>query len=1208
MPTDGNARVSVIVPAHNAARTISETLESLLAQTSDSWEAIVVDDGSSDETVVVASSYANRDARVRYVRRERGGVSAARNAGITLARFDWLLFLDADDWLLASYLERMIGVLESGIGVDAVYCGAARVTLDGIRVREVYRDEPVDLFETFACRPVFPIHACVVRKSTVESVGWFDTSLRTCEDWDLWQRIARTGARFFGVSQEVLALYRMLPASASMDALQMLQDGLKVIARGHSADPRVSNPEPTHQDGLPETYLASTRLGLVCWCAGLRLGRGEDARHLLALLEDNRDLHADPDALAWSISRSALISAGVAPDSWEDLWPCIERCVEEFLLALEAQTRTPGLARRTRLALEEGTHRAVACRLPVTHTLGIDVTQPIPDVFAPALSERLQVVVRAEEKYIGRLDLPICDGLVPGYVIADAIAAEFAWQILGLFFERTLYRDLTVKREKVGLSLWRGSLRLTEALPIDGRSLHEQAHDRVGWVILLQEIWGRPDWPDSRFYDSQAVEESARRQSTRSEWVTIEVSDRIPELEVSGDTLHTIFTVGGVAIGRVTVPVTGVSVGAHELRVALTVASGFELCRAVVREALLGRSFTVALSLRARLASARRTRLERSGFALKAIKDTPLAPGSVPAFDPAKLASEHPLVLGWRAHEGIGTSASRRAVLPAAAFEDVRDSAELGHDPVIETYCQGERPGRVVYAPELILHSSPEGQEGRSLTPGADEPADEGHDVPLYGRSYFEALFASRGDPWRYANAYEQRKYEQTLSLIPNEGVGRAIELGCAEGHFTERLATRVPSLVASDISQVALDRAARRLKGFENVRLVRLDFMREPIPGRFDLIACCEVLYYLDGRKQLQAVARKLANALEPGGYLVTAHANQVVDEPDTPGFDWGHPFGARVIGKTLSATRGLRLLKEIRTPLYRIQLFRRERSRRFGLLRRKPETIEAKYHDPLPPEIASQVRWDGGHSIVSGTMQRVVTSRVPILMYHSVSANGPSGLARYRVTPAVFEEQLQYLHDTGFRSVTLEKWRLAMEAKRPLPGRAVIITFDDGYRDFLTEAWPLLAKYGFSATVFLVADSVGRTNEWDQYYGQERPLLGWEEIRKLQKEGIAFGSHSLSHRPLTDLPIQEVVREAARSKTLLERGLEARIRTFAYPYGASDEVIHRLVGACGYTFGLTCRSGPSQFRDSHLALPRIEIKGYDGLQEFAAKVGMVG
>ena len=102
-------------------------------------------------------------------------------------------------------------------------------------------------------------------------------------------------------------------------------------------------------------------------------------------------------------------------------------------------------------------------------------------------------------------------------------------------------------------------------------------------------------------------------------------------------------------------------------------------------------------------------------------------------------------------------------------------------------------------------------------------------------------------------------------------------------------------------------------------------------------------------------------------------------------------------------------------------------------------------------------------------------------------------------------------------------------MEAKRPLPGRAVIITFDDGYRDFLTEAWPLLAQYGFSATVFLVAGKVGRTNEWDHHYGQEIPLLGWEEIRGLQKEGIEFGSHSMSHRPLTKLSVEETVREAA-------------------------------------------------------------------------------
>jgi peptidoglycan/xylan/chitin deacetylase (PgdA/CDA1 family)/trans-aconitate methyltransferase len=842
------------------------------------------------------------------------------------------------------------------------------------------------------------------------------------------------------------------------------------------------------------------------------------------------------------------------------------------------------------------------------HRSVIDVTEPIRDVIAPVPAERLRCLVKAGEEDVGSLDLPVCDGFVPGYVIADAIAAEFAWQILGLYFERTLYDCLTVKREGAEVSLWRGRVRLTEALPIDERSLRQQAHDRVGWTIFLQELWGCPEWPASSFYDGNGFRASEPLQSVADGWATIEVSDTLPALKVAGEEIRTVFTVGGIAIGAVTIPVTRAIVSAHELRVALTIASGFELCRVVVREALLGRPFADPLSLRARLASAREATLARSGSALEAIKDVPLAPGSTPAFDPTKFESERLLIVGRRAYDAVGTSASRRAMLPAAAFEDLLDSVEPSSDLVVKTYRQGERPGRVIYAPELIGRSSSEGREGRPRARRTEDLADDGHDVPLYGRHYFEALFARRVDPWRLTNPYEQRKHEQILSLIPEEGIGRAIDLGCAEGHITARLADRVPSLVAADISQVALDRAARRLKGLENVRFVRLDIASEPLPGRFDLIVCSEVLYYLEGREQLQAVARKLANALEPGGYLLTAHANQVVDDPDEPGFDWGHAFGARVIGETLSSTRGLRLLKEIRTPLYRIQLFRHVANDHVGALAETPEIIEANYYDPLPPEIASKVRWNGAHTIASDTAPNVVTARLPILMYHSVSSTGPSALAPYRVIPAAFEEQLRYLRDSGFRSVTLENWGLAMEAKRPLPGRAVIITFDDGYRNFLTEAWPLLTEYGFSATVFLVAGKVGRTNEWDHHYGEEIPLLGWEEIRELQKGGIEFGSHSLSHRPLTELSVEDTVREALRSRTTLERNLDTHIRAFAYPYGASNGVVHHLVGACGYTFGLTCRSGPSQFHDSHLALPRIEIMGDDGLQEFAAKVGRVG
>jgi peptidoglycan/xylan/chitin deacetylase (PgdA/CDA1 family) len=211
-----------------------------------------------------------------------------------------------------------------------------------------------------------------------------------------------------------------------------------------------------------------------------------------------------------------------------------------------------------------------------------------------------------------------------------------------------------------------------------------------------------------------------------------------------------------------------------------------------------------------------------------------------------------------------------------------------------------------------------------------------------------------------------------------------------------------------------------------------------------------------------------------------------------------------------------------------------------------------------------------------------------------------------RHPVTPEAFEEQLQYLRDAGFYSVRLEEWCAAMVAHRPLPGRAVVITFDDGYLDFLTYAWPLLRRYGFSATVSLVADEVGRSNRWDRVYGEEVPLLGWKEIRRLQDEGVEFGSYSASHRPLTSLSPAEVVREGARSRAILERGLGVPVKAFAYLYGDVDRVVELLIGACGYVFGLSRRQDRSTFYDSLLALPRIEVTGSDGLQEFVVKLSL--
>jgi peptidoglycan/xylan/chitin deacetylase (PgdA/CDA1 family) len=232
------------------------------------------------------------------------------------------------------------------------------------------------------------------------------------------------------------------------------------------------------------------------------------------------------------------------------------------------------------------------------------------------------------------------------------------------------------------------------------------------------------------------------------------------------------------------------------------------------------------------------------------------------------------------------------------------------------------------------------------------------------------------------------------------------------------------------------------------------------------------------------------------------------------------------------------------------------------------------------------------------------VTTDRPPILMYHRVADSGTPALDRYRLTPAALEEQLRYLRDAGYVGVTVQAWHAAMTARRPLPGRAVLLTFDDGYLDFYTNAWPLLKKYGFPATVFLVADRIGGVGEWDAAYGEPAPLMDWPDILQLQGEGVEFGAHTCTHPPLTALSPERVTQEAARARSILTRGLGRPVSAFAYPYGDQDAVVRHLVGACGFTYGLTCEGRLSKLSDQLLSLPRLEITGADTLTTFVRKL----
>lgn len=1181
--------VSVIIPAYNAADTIGETLASLHKQIFLDWEAIVVNDGSTDDTIDVVNKWAAQDERILLVQQANGGANAARNAGMKRARFDWVLFLDADDWLLPEHLQRMTAVLSHDPSLDAVHCGWMRVALDGQVIPAEPCYESGDLFGVFARRPTFPPFACLMRRSIVEAIGGWDISFQSCQEWDLWQRFSRTGARF-GVTHEALGHYRMRPGSISTQSPhQLLRDGLRVIRNGYTADPRVPQPADAHAAGLSANDFWVVQLMAVCWPAGLALGLDTDARPLLELVAGIREPGLDPGVVAESLFRAVPFGIGHALSAWEQLWPQHQERIRAFLSAFETHSGTPGLARRAGIILERLIVNHLAVERPFTigsfHAVTVEITQPIADIKPPATSERLHCLVVAEGERLGTIELPVCAGLVPGDVIADAIAAEFAWPLLERFFKHTLCPQLRFTFEEDTFALWRDDLCLAEALPQSAQNDWAHLHNYVGWTLFLQELWGRAGWPNAFFYDATAVTETAVSRSEAAR-IEVDVTAELPDVFTEASSLSIVMSVGGAVVGIATVETEGGHVSAHAIRTAMTTAGGFELCRVAVREGLLGRPLTDPTSLRDRL-----------------VANCPTAPQSkfVGMMDMAESILTPGVVIGQH-KGGIGSSASRRAVLPGEAISVLIRLAVKSGQPVVSERDtdDGDLPDCVIYAPDLLSPttelSTPDGSE--STTVRQSTP------TMIFDRNYFEALFASEPDPWRYsASPYEQTKYVQTLEMIPDVTIERALEIGCAEGRFTQQLAERVENLLAADISQIALERARQRCAHLDNIRYQRLDLLQDPLPDGFDLIVCSEILYFMGDRNGLTAVAAKLAGALNPGGYLITAHANLVVDESDKTGYDWDLPYGAKVIGDTFEDNRRLQLVKALHTPLYRIQAWQRPLPETDSSNSPAPEIIEMPQPTPPPPRAAITVRWQGGNASRTAT-KPVMTERLPILMYHRIAPDGLEALSRYRVDPAAFEEQLRYLRDANFYSVTLDMWRRAVALKRPLPGRAVLFTFDDGYEDFFTYAWPLLKRYGFTATVFLVAGLVGQTNHWDKQYGEVVSLLDWEQIRELRAEGVQFGAHSLTHSPLTAVSHANVVQECAQAMINLKTHLPTTIPALAYPYGDTDPAIQHLTGACGYVYGLTCRQSLSSLNDSLLALPRLEIEGGMNLAQFIAKL----
>lgn len=219
---------------------------------------------------------------------------------------------------------------------------------------------------------------------------------------------------------------------------------------------------------------------------------------------------------------------------------------------------------------------------------------------------------------------------------------------------------------------------------------------------------------------------------------------------------------------------------------------------------------------------------------------------------------------------------------------------------------------------------------------------------------------------------------------------------------------------------------------------------------------------------------------------------------------------------------------------------------------------------------------------------------SSVPILMYHSVS-DDPGGRhgAPLTVTPGIFVEHMQYLSDEGFSGHSVREFVAALDGHDRLGPKPVILTFDDAYRDFHTNALPVLGRHGYSATVYVTTAYIGAsTNPLTGDRKHHRPTLSAEQLSDLVAAGIECGAHSHTHPQLDDVSPARLRSEVRRPKEVLEDCLQTPVLTFAYPYGYHDRAAKEEVAAAGYV--AACRVGnmACAITDDRFALPRLTVR----------------
>jgi peptidoglycan/xylan/chitin deacetylase (PgdA/CDA1 family) len=225
--------------------------------------------------------------------------------------------------------------------------------------------------------------------------------------------------------------------------------------------------------------------------------------------------------------------------------------------------------------------------------------------------------------------------------------------------------------------------------------------------------------------------------------------------------------------------------------------------------------------------------------------------------------------------------------------------------------------------------------------------------------------------------------------------------------------------------------------------------------------------------------------------------------------------------------------------------------------------------------------------------------TLDVPILMYHRIDVLRPTLPAITRsltVAPADFAAQMRWLKAHGYHAITQQQLFAALEHGKSLPASPILITFDDGYRDVLKNAAPVLHRLAMPATAYVITGRIS---------GPDVSFFSWAQLHTLEQDGIEVGSHTVNHRELPGLTDPAALQELIQSRLALERHLRHPVQWFAYPAGSFDARTERLVGQAGYVLAVTTKPSSAQSASAPFALHRYEVLDTTGVHGLAALLG---